>query len=341
MANLGLVAQLVEKCEAIENLDRDTDNFIERPEWGAITFEIARHDIETSIWLVKEVKRLSLPMVPDTVAQTTIQHLDDIFKYLKQIDQFQISQGNPGPNRDNISQGLKSSIESAIASIGIWMPLMAFRAGEIENWAAKAKDTNDNVNNILQETKKLAAAGKEDVDKIIQAARAVAGEAGAAEFTDAFRDAAEANVKQSKIWLWPTGVFASFALGISIWLISGYGFEVPVNSWEAVYQLGGRVITIAVLFYAAVWSGRVVLANMHQASVNKHRAVSLQTLQAFHKAAADEAAKDAVVMEAARAVYENVTSGYIVRQASEQGGPARLLEIVRNANKMTPPSSGN
>ena len=46
-------------------------------------------------------------------------------------------------------------------------------------------------------------------------------------------------------------------------------------------------------------------------------------------------------MKAARVVYENVTSGYIVRQTSEQGGPARLLEIVRNANKMTPPSTGN
>ena len=133
--------------------------------------------------------------------------------------------------------------------------------------------------------------------------------------------------------------FATLTLVLSIWLVFGNPVEVPTNPWAAVYRLGGRLISIAVLFCAAVWSGRVVLANMHQASVNKHRAVSLQTLQAFHKAAADEAAKDAVVMEAARAVYENVTSGYIVRQTSEQGGPTRLLEIFRNANKMTPPST--
>ena len=175
----------------------------------------------------------------------------------------------------------------------------------------------------------------------IQAAREAAGKAGAAEFTDAFRAAAEANEKQSKIWLWATVISAMSALGLSILLMFGILVEVSTNPWEAVYQLGGRVFAIAVFFYAAVWSGRVVLANMHQASVNKHRAVSLQTLQAFHKAAADEAAKDAVVLEAARAVYENVTSGYIARQTSEQGGPTRLLEIVRNANKMAPPSTGN
>ena len=59
------------------------------------------------------------------------------------------------------------------------------------------------------------------------------------------------------------------------------------------------------------------------------------------QAVADEAAKDAVVIEAARVVYENVTSGYIVRQTSDQGGTARLFEIVRITNKMTPPSTGN
>ena len=68
-------------------------------------------------------------------------------------------------------------------------------------------------------------------------------------------------------------------------------------------------------------------------SLNKHRAISLQTLQAFHKSADDPAAKDAVVLEAARAVYENFPTGYIARQASQQVGAARTLEIIKNANR--------
>ena len=109
--------------------------------------------------------------------------------------------------------------------------------------------------------------------------------------------------------------------------------EAPANTWEALYRLGGRLIAISVLFYAAVWSGRIVLANMHLASVNKHRAVSLQTLQAFHQATEDAAAKDAVVLEAARAVYENVPSGYISRQSSEHSASARVVEIIKDVNK--------
>ena len=134
-------------------------------------------------------------------------------------------------------------------------------------------------------------------------------------------------------WLWPTGIFAVFALALSVSLMFGLFGQNPENTWEAIYRLGGRVVAISVLFYAAIWSGRIVLANMHLASVNKHRAISLQTLQAFHQAADDPAARDAVVLEAARAVYENVPSGYIGRQAAEHGGHGRTLEIIKNAGR--------
>ena len=123
---------------------------------------------------------------------------------------------------------------------------------------------------------------------------------------------------------------------LSAALIFDWFGSAPSNAWEAVkaiYGIGGRVIAVSVLFYAAIWCGRVVLANMHLASVNRHRAISLQTLQAFHKAADDPAAKDAVVLEAARAVYENVPSGHIARQAGGAGGPGRTIEVIRGANR--------
>ena len=64
------------------------------------------------------------------------------------------------------------------------------------------------------------------------------------------------------------------------------------------------------------------------------------SLQAFHRAADDPAAKDTVVPEAARAVYENVPTGYIARQASRQGGAGRALEIFKSGNQGAPRSDG-
>ena len=195
------------------------------------------------------------------------------------------------------------------------------------------KNTSAQVTKTLQEIKTYETTQRNEIDKAVQAARAAAGKAGAAEFTHEFREEAIAVEKRSKRWLWPTGIFSVLALVLSVLLIFELLGDAPANVWEAVYGLGGRVIAISVLFYAAVWSGRVVLANMHLASVNKHRAVSLQTLQAFHKAAEDSAAKDAVVLEAARAVYENVPSGYIGRQATGQGTGGRTFEVIRSADR--------
>ena len=220
-----------------------------------------------------------------------------------------------------------------MSEMGIWLPLLALRAGEIENWVSKMQNMSAEVTTILQDTTSRAKDGLIDIESSAQAARAAAGEAGAAEFTYEFREEAKSLENRGCRWLWPTGIFATLALVLSVLLMFGSLGETPESTWEAIYRLGGRVIAISVLFYAAIWSGRIVLANMHLASVNKHRAVSLQTLQAFHQAADDPTAKDAVVLEAARAVYENVPSGYIARQAAEYSGHGRTLEIIKNASR--------
>ena len=195
------------------------------------------------------------------------------------------------------------------------------------------KDTSAEVTGILRNATEYTEAKKGEIDKIAESARVAAGEAGAAEFTHEFREEATVGERRSRKWLWVTAILSALALALAVVLMFGLFVEPPATVWEAIYGLGGRVIAISVLFYAAVWSGRIVLANMHLASVNKHRAVSIQTLQAFHKAAEDAAAKDAVVLEAARAVYENVPSGYIGRHAAEGGASIRTLELIRNATK--------
>ena len=228
---------------------------------------------------------------------------------------------------------MKQEIESVISEFGLWLPLLALHAGKIENWTAKIKNLSAEATNLLKESTDYSNDRRKEVDKIVQTARAAAGEAGAAEFTHEFRDEAALLEKRGKTWLLPTCVFALLALILSI-LFVFYGVgEVPISNIEAAYRFGGRVIGISVLIYAAIWSGRVVLANLHLSSVNKHRAISLQTLQAFHHAAEDIATKDAVVLEAARAVYENVPSGYIGRQVAEHGGNTRMLEIVKGVTQ--------
>ena len=334
MADEAQVKELETALDSIQEFSAKRHDLITRSTWGEITFERIEKDVEAMFWLADEAKKLPTYIIPDGVVQDTIQHLSVITQIFNEIDDFRIAEGDPSSRRDDIVNRLRGQTQEVMSKIGLYLPLLALRAGEIENWTARMKEISDDGAQILRETTSYAGTRKKEIDETVQAARAAAGEAGAAEFTHEFREEAKDSEKRSKRWLWPAGIFAGLALLGAISLIYGWLGDAPTNTWEAVYRLSGRVIALSVLFHAAIWSGRIVLANMHLASVNKHRAVSLQTLQAFHSAAADAAAKDAVVLEAARAVYENVPSGYLGRQVNERGGNARTLEIIRGANRI-------
>ncbi len=331
MADRAQIEKFEAACEAIKKLASQKEHYIKRGRWGELTFEDIEGDIDTIFWLVEEIGSLPIVIVDGAVIDTAVTYLSQIGEYFRQIDDFSLASGDPNSIRNNIASKMKQQIQGAITTIGPWMPLLALRAGKIQNWSAQMKGDRDDMAELFKKADAHVEERKNEIDAAVEAARAAAGEAGAAEFTYEFRDEAEAAEKRGKRWLWPTGIFAAASLGLAIALMFGLLGETPANLWEAIYRLGGRVIAISVLFYAAVWSGRIVLANLHLASVNKHRAVSIQTLQAFHRAAADEAAKDAVVLEAARAVYENVPSGYIARQGGGPGGSARTLEVIKGA----------
>ena len=333
MANEAQVRELEEICTAIMELAPRKGSFIKRPEWGEINFERIEKDIATLFWIVEQIRKLPTDILPQDVVQNSMVYLTQARDIFNSIDAFTISHGDPSSLRDNIAIDLSSHVQNIISVIGTWLPLLAFHAGEIENWTSRIKDRSAETTRFLQDAESHITAQKEQIDESVRAARAAAGEAGAAEFTDEFRREAASREKRSRYWLIPAALFSALALLLSVLVMFGWLGDTPTNVWEAVYGLGGRVIAISVLFYAAVWSGRIALANMNLASVNKHRAASLQTLQAFHKSAEDPAAKDAVVLEAARAVYENVPSGYIGRQATGPGAGARTLEVIRGANR--------
>lgn len=332
MADVETTQQLLAACEMIGEFKPRKEELIRRRQWGDINFEMIVGEIETVFWFAEEMKNLPVNIIPNGIVTNATQRLTNIHGILAEIDRFSLS-GQPEAARDDISNRLKGELENAISHIGLWLPLLALRAGEIENWAGRMRNINAEATATMEETRSRIEADLKEIEEIKQAARAAAGEAGAAEFTREFRDEAGAVETRGRWWLIPTAAFGAAALGMAGLIILGLLGEPPSNAWEAVYNTGGRFIAIAVLFYAAAWSGRIVLANMHLASVNKHRAISLQTLQAFLKSAEDPVARDAVVLEAARAVYENVPSGYIGRHTSQPGGNSRILEIIKNANR--------
>ena len=341
MANEGQIIELRNYCNKVLEIMKNETNLIQRTDWGKINFKSIESHMNNLTWISERLDNLPLELVPEiNVANATV-YFQQTVETLNRINNFSIDAEDEVPTalRDQLSSDFQSSVQQIFEVIAPWIPVMAFRTGEIKNWSAEMEEHTRNASRILEKATRHVEERTKEIDKAAQAARAAAGEAGAAEFTHEFREEARAVENRNRWWLSFAALFTAAALFMSL----GFAFdwfedvlsneEEAVNAWEVIYRLGGRVIAVSVLFYAAIWSGRIVLANMHLASVNRHRAISLQTLQAFHKAADDPAAKDAVVLEAARAVYENVPSGYVARQAGGAGGPGRMIEVIRGANR--------
>lgn len=104
--------------------------------------------------------------------------------------------------------------------------------------------------------------------------------------------------------------------------------EAGLDQGQIFQKLSTKLVVLAVLLSATIWCGRNYKALKHLATVNRHRALSIQTLQAFSAAASDVQVKDAVLLEATRAVFGNVPTGYI----SDGGGDGdlKIVEVARS-----------
>lgn len=335
MASVETLQKFVGTLDSVIKLSDDEKRFIRRDEWGTITFSNVKNEIELVFWIAKEIRSLDLSHIPETDMSNADNYLSKAKEQLDRISSFTLD-GNINSERMSIEASLGQEVQNLVSALGMWLPLLSLRAGRFESLGAQVTDNIAQAEALLNQAKTQSQSALQEITEAVEAARAAAGEAGAAEFTEEFRREADAATKRNRTWLPAAGLFAAGALALSVMLMAGFLGPVPKDVWSAVYQLGGRAVAISVLLYAAIWSGRIVLANMNLASVNKHRAVSLQTLKAFHRAAGDPATKDAVVLEAARSVYENVPSGYVTRSSTDTAGSRRTLELIKSASSKTP-----
>lgn len=116
----------------------------------------------------------------------------------------------------------------------------------------------------------------------------------------------------------------TFLAATGMWLWTDHGLD----QGQLLQKLSTKLVILALLFSATFWCGRVYKALKHLETINRHRAVSIQTLQAFVRAASENQTKDAVLMEAARAVFGNVPTGY-VDSSSSGDGDVKVVEWVR------------
>ena len=333
MAATELVQQLEEQIESITRYE-DTE-LIRRPEWGAITFEVAAQDINVARPIAGDLSTMPLSDLADRAAQNIAAQIRNVSAYLQQIDKFKL-EGNAAANRDGIASNLKGAVETLLTSASPWVAYPAYKRGDIEESVKQTETALAEAKANLDEAESYATGKREEVDKIVTLTREASASAGVATFTQEFDQEAKNLEAGSNKWLAAVIVLTILTSVAALVSLSWPPIPDDANSWVTLRHILAKIPVIAILFTGTVWCGRIYRALTHQRSINRHRALSLKTFQAFVKATDDPATRDAVLMAATKSIFGNVHTGLVDERGATQDTSVNVLEIGKSASKAMP-----
>ena len=339
MADSANVHALKERCETIAAFfGQDSRSMVERAEWGPAGFNAGAASMDILFAFAKLVLKIPVELIPDEAVVEAATSLSSAESVLGQINAFDADR-NTGADRERLIFDLNVYLRRALAALGPWLATMDALTGEYRTWRVEARGALDDLQQQARAFESYAAKKHGDIDAALASAQAASANArdaaqaasasvGATPFTKDFLAEAKGRRAQATKWLWGAASFATLALIMAASIVLGWGFAAWEADWKGASHLIGRVMGFSVLLYGTVWCSRIALANLHQETVNKHRANSILTLQAFRNAVSDPEVKDAVVLEAARATFENVPPGFVSKGTEQGAGPVRVLDSL-------------
>lgn len=334
MASEEVVQQLREQLETI-NQYRESE-LISRRTWGSIDFVAAEQDIETALTIAADLLSLPLVHLTDQAAQDIVTYVPSVARQLERIDNFKLEGAPPEQSRDEIASQLAGALMDLHTVSSKWIPYLAFKRGDLSETIRQFEEAVERARGSLDEADAYANNKRDEVDKIVEATRKASVSAGAGAFTDEFAREADELDGVSKKWLWAVGALGLLTLLFALGSFSWPSLPDDASDWITIRHVVAKVSVIAALFTGTIWCGRIYRALRHQRSINKHRALSLKTFQAFVEATDDPATRDAVLMAATKSIFSNVPTGLVDERAASQDASVNVMEIGKSAGKVLP-----
>lgn len=328
MAQEEAIKQFLATCETCTALS--VDEIVRNPDWGKINFEESRKDIERLQAMLNHFKVLPLELLPDQAMNQLNQHAKPTETALNAFSDFTIEQENPTQVRNSLVQQLKGAVDQFYMTGHIWIPYLAYQRGDVQRNIDELSKSVKDANKLVEKTKSEIESKHSEINSIIGAAREASASVGVAHFTGDFTEEATNLSTAAKNWLIATGVLAGVTF-VAAWIMIFNGIPSNATTAQVVQHATSKIVMLGLLFTATIWAGRIYKATMHQATVNKHRANALKTFQAFVKAADDDAARDAVLMETTRSIFALASSGYLDEPTTQQEGGVKIVEMVKSA----------
>lgn len=328
MATKEEVTALQTTLEAISKYK--TESLVSRTEWGAQDFK----DIESSITQIINLANILLKHPIDHVPSADINgmknYCDKIRLHLEEIDQFDVKVKDHHEHKA-ISRGLETNVNEFIRSYHSWITFTNFLNQDSLEELQKLKKIALAAEEQKEKSEKFLTDAHEQSEKILTDMRTASAQAGAGTFTKDFDDESKSIKKKSVWWLFSTTVLAFATVIVAVWFFfqsnSKLGDSIDLL---LINLIVAKVSIVAVLLTATLWCGRIYKSLVHLSTVNRHRALSLLTFQAFANATEDTRVKDSVLMAATNCIFANVPTGLVDYKNAPSDQAVQFVEIGKS-----------
>jgi hypothetical protein len=324
MDQISVVKELVPKITSTP-----VDELVKDPRWGSINFDAAKADLATIFSLALEIGRLPVEIVPEAPFESIVSSLRGADAAIARLRGFSLETPHPTNERDVITGVIRESCIILLTTSVNWVPYLAYRQGDVQKNINDMVEAARNIRTTYDKATTDAQIASNELKKIVNVAREASASAGVGVFTSDFSDQAAQLRAEARTWLVATMLLALVTISVavgSLWIPVG---ERPSQITQF---LTSKILALVVLISATVWSGRIYKATMHQAATNLHRANSLKTFQAFIQATADEATRNAVLLETTRSIFAMAHSGYLDSADGGSDTGTKVLEIIKSVN---------
>jgi hypothetical protein len=329
MAAEALTKQLRELADGCTQTP--IDKLLINPDWGKITFEGCRTELERTYSMLNHFKLLPVELLPDAPMQQIVSSLPPLKATLDQIKSFSIENSNPTGTRDQLVGQLKAQSDQFFTVAHLYIPYLAYQKGDVQRNINELTESVEQASQLVGGAKEEIQKKRGEIGDIIVAAREAAASVGVAHFTADFYAESSEQDKGADRWLKATGAVAVLTLAVAIGL-----FFVPIKpdatTPQVIQMFTSKVVILGLLFTATIWCGRLYKAARHQGAISKHRANALRTFQAFTKAASDDESRNAILMETTKSIFAITPTGYLDNESSPDSS-LKIVEVVKHATQ--------
>lgn len=182
-------------------------------------------------------------------------------------------------------------------------------------------------NSIVEKIRKTAKTTEEEITSWYQ-------KSVVAKHQGNFHEEAKWNLAGSIAWL----IISLSSAGLLVWYVeccfssyiySAYPIIGPNLPLALVIQLAvSKLVIVSLLTYSVVFSAKNFYAHRHNHTINVHRRNALGSFEAFANNCDDKQIREALLMEAAKAVFSPQVTGFL-KNESEPAHSGQIIEIVR------------